>query len=273
MNLAEPVSESTFEAAIWTLFRDYFDMAERRRRWKLREDIPWDRCNNNLDPAVAGVVESFCAVELFLPDYLANALRLSRPSRARTWFYANWGYEESKHSMVLGDWLLKSGMRSDEQMADLTNQTMEDRWILPHESTVGLLAYAMVQELATWLNYRNLRRRTAELGGDPALETLLGFLAIDERSHHQFFVDCMRLHLIQDRPGTLEQLRNVMNHFTMPAIHELANTRQRVADIKALNIFDPDIYYSEVYLPILRTLGIDRREMQNRVRTRKSVKN
>ena len=54
-----------------------------------------------LDPVIADVVESFCVVELFLPDYLGRALPCSRPSRAYTWFYANWGYEESKLSLAL----------------------------------------------------------------------------------------------------------------------------------------------------------------------------
>ena len=38
-----------------------------------------------------------------------------------------------------------------------------------------MIAYAMVQELATGLNYRNLRPRGP--AGDPALSKLLGFLA------------------------------------------------------------------------------------------------
>jgi len=55
---------------IWTLYREFFDLAERRRRWNLRDDIPWDQCNPNTSAAVADVVESFCAVEMFLPDYI-----------------------------------------------------------------------------------------------------------------------------------------------------------------------------------------------------------
>jgi acyl-[acyl-carrier protein] desaturase len=54
-----------------------------------------------LDPVIADVVESFCVVELFLPDYLGHALPWSRLSRAYTWFCANWGYEESKPSLAL----------------------------------------------------------------------------------------------------------------------------------------------------------------------------
>jgi len=100
MDDTTPAVGTEFEAAFWRLYRAFFDQAKRRRRWSLRDDIPWDRCNRDLDPAIADVVESFCAVELYLPDYLAHAIRRSRHCRGQAWFYANWGYEESKHSLA-----------------------------------------------------------------------------------------------------------------------------------------------------------------------------
>ena len=217
------------------------------------------------------MVESFCAVELYLPDYLVHAMPWSRPSRASTWFYANWGYEESKHSLALHDWLLKSGLRSEERMADLEGEIFRHPWQLPHDNVVAMLAYAMVQERATALNYRNLRRRTRERGGDPALERLLTLLAVDEQAHHNFFLSSVRLFLGHDRDGTLEQLRRVMHAFAMPAIYGLADGRQRVARIKELEIFNDELYVREVYLPILEDLGVLRSEMRNRLRDRKSA--
>ena len=217
------------------------------------------------------MVESFCAVELYLPDYLVHAMPWSRPSRASTWFYANWGYEESKHSLALHDWLLKSGLRSEERMADLEGEIFRHPWQLPHDNVVAMLAYAMVQERATALNYRNLRRRTRERGGDPALERLLTLLAVDEQTHHNFFLSSVRLFLGRDRDGTLEQLRRVMHAFAMPAIYGLADGRQRVARIKELAIFNDELYVREVYLPILEDLGVRRSEMRNRLPDRKSA--
>src|SRR5262249_33425850 len=149
-DMAEPVGATCpeIERAFWALYRDFFDKAEKKRRWSVRDDVPWDRCNPGLDPAIADVVESFFAGELYLPDYTSKILPVVRPSRGRTWFYANWGYEESKHSLALGDWLLKSGARSDEQMADLETMVFERAWNLPHDSPLGMLVYAMTQELA-----------------------------------------------------------------------------------------------------------------------------
>jgi acyl-[acyl-carrier-protein] desaturase len=261
------------EPAIWRIYRDFFDQAEKRRRWSLRDDIPWDQCNPKLDPAIGDVVESFCGVELYLPDYTSKILPVVRSSKGRTWFYANWGYEESKHSLALGDWLLKSGMRSDEQMADLEDKIFKWEWNLPHDSHLGMLVYAMVQEVATWLNYRNLRLKAEERGGDPALSKLLTLISVDERAHHSFFRECVELYLKHDRETTLEQLRRVMNDFAMPAIDSMVDGRQRVARIKGLQIFDEDIYYREVYLPLIEALGVDRKEMRNRLPQRKSAPN
>src|SRR6516225_9252335 len=209
------------EGAFWALYRDFFDRAEKKRRWSIRDDIPWDQCNPRLKPAFADVVESFCAVELYLPDYTSKILPVVRPSKGRTWFYANWGYEESKHSLALGDWLLKSGHRTDEQMSDLERKIFQWEWNLPHDDHLGMLVYAMVQERATALNYRNLRRRAEEGEGDPDLSRLLMLVAVDEQAHFSFFQQCLELYLKHDRAGTLEQMRRVMNNFNMPAIYEM----------------------------------------------------
>jgi acyl-[acyl-carrier-protein] desaturase len=260
--------DPALRAALYRLFRDFFDRAERKRRWSLADDIPWGQVNPRMDPAVADVVETFCAVELYLPDYVAKALPLIRSNRGWAWFHVNWGYEESKHSLALGDWLLRSGARTDEQLADLEGQVAREEWRLPHDSPHGMLIYAMVQELATWLSYRNLRRRVDERG-DPALSRLLGLIAVDERAHHAFYLSVVRLLLRLDRQETLEQLRRVLLTFAMPAVHLLADSRRRAEEVRGLGVFDEDAYLHEVYAPVLAALGVSHRELRG-PRPRKS---
>jgi acyl-[acyl-carrier-protein] desaturase len=247
--------------AISRMYREFFSKAERKRRWSLEFDIPWDQVNRSMKPAIADVVESFCAVELFLPDYLAKAIPLIRCNRGWAWFHANWGYEESKHSLALGDWLMRSGARTDEQMSDLEGEVAEHEWDLPHDSAQGMLAYAMVQELATFLHYRNLREQVA-YHGDPALSRILQLIAIDERAHHSFYRQVIGLFLELDRPGTLRQLARVMGDFNMPAVHLLADSASRMARIKNLGVFDGHMYMREVYHPILERLGIKPHELR-----------
>ncbi len=256
-----PPDPAEYRSEIYRLYRAYFDRAEKKRRWSLAEDIPWDQCNRSLNPAIADVIESFCAVELFLPDYVDNAMTVFRSHRGWAWFYANWGYEESKHSMALGDWLLRSGMRTEEQMADLDDRILEFEWNMPQDSVAGMIIYAMVQELATGLNYRNLKR-SVDAEGDPALSRLLGFLSIDEQAHHHFFLQAVRMFLNIDRPGTLAQLYRVLHNFAMPVIYQMVDGPKRVQAIKDLRIFDDQIYFEKVYQTVLAALGVTRQELR-----------
>jgi len=146
-------------------------------------------------------------------------------------------------------------------MVDMERQVFAQKWDVPHESPVGMLAYAMVQELATGLNYRNLRERVEE-EGDPALSRLLGLLSVDEQAHHSFFLRAVRLFLAHDRPATLHQLHRVLHTFTMPIIYELDDGRRRVEAIKELGIFDERIFHDDVYQPILDSLSVRRSELQ-----------
>ena len=170
MSTETRLDSTGLEEAYYRLYRDFFDLAEKKRRWNLREDIPWDQVSHDMDPAIADVVESFCAVELYLPDYMAKNLPRMRDKRGRAWFYANWGYEESKHSLALGDWLLHSGSRTEEQLADLEREVFSHEWHLPTDNPLGMVMYGMIQELATWLNYRNLRECVVARG-DPGWQS------------------------------------------------------------------------------------------------------
>jgi hypothetical protein len=51
-----PLAPAGLEASLYRLYREFFERAERKRRWSLRDDIPWGRCNPALDPAVADIV-------------------------------------------------------------------------------------------------------------------------------------------------------------------------------------------------------------------------
>ncbi len=263
MNALDCTVTAELETSMWKIYRDFFDMAEKKRRWRIREDIPWNECNPKLDPAIADVIETFCCVELYLPDYVSKILPLVRQSKGRTWFYANWGYEESKHSLVLGDWLLRSKHRTEEYMADLEKKVFEREWNLPEGDALGMLAYAMVQEHATFLNYRNLKQRTIELGGDPALETILSYVSIDEAAHFGLFRQFYEMFLKVDRESAIAAIRPVLNHFQMPAIHDLLDeSPRRIAAVRDLGIFNEEIFFRDIYTFFLNFLGISKAEMR-----------
>lgn len=255
---------SMLSARVYRLFREFFDLAEKRRRWSLTEDIPWGECTRSTDPVVADLVETFCSVEMYLPDYVSKLIPQVREQRGRSWFLAGWGYEESKHSLALEDWLLRSGSRSDEQMADLAGKLYQQEWEPPYDTSLGMVCYTMMQELATWLHYRNLRMHVRTRCPDPALDRILALLMIDERAHYDFFKQVVKLHLEYDRATTLEQIRMVCNQFQMPSYHLLLDSKRRSDRVRELNLFNEEIFYFQVFEPYLAALGLSRGDLRGR---------
>jgi len=71
---------------------------------------------------------------------------------------------------------------------------------------------------------------------DPALEQLLTYVSVDEKSHFGFFRDCLRIYMKHDRDAVILQLRRVMNEFSMPVVHDLLDdSARRIAEILRLS--------------------------------------
>ncbi|MCX7666413.1 MAG: acyl-ACP desaturase [Gemmataceae bacterium] len=256
----EVIEDPELREKIYKVFRDYFKKAEKKRRWNIDTDIPWDQVNKDVDPVVADVIETFCMVELYLPDYLAKQLPAVRANRGRAWMLANWGYEESKHSMVLEDWLIRSGHRTEKQVREMGDDLFSREWNVHYGNSRSAVIYTMFQELATRLHYRNLRAIAA--GRDPALDKILELVMQDEAAHAHFFRSLVQLYLEYDRERTIEHFRHVVRTFHMPADSLLAQGRQRMANIRALKIFDESIYFTEVYQPLVQVLGLTKDELK-----------
>src|SRR6266700_1869153 len=254
-------SNTQLENRFYELYIDFFNRAEAERRWNVQKDIPWDQCNSKASDAIALIVESFCAVELFLPDYTSKILHLIRKSRGRAWFQANWGYEESKHSLVLEEWLVRSGKRSIQEVRDFAGTVLEREWELPFSTPRQMMIYTTFQELSTGLNYKNLRRKAMEQG-DKALATALSFVARDESAHYQFFQDGVKLYMQEDRDGTLEDMKKVLEGFRMPAQDLIPNWEVRGKTIIGEKVFSDRIFYKDIMRPILSILGTSRDELQ-----------
>lgn len=250
-----------FENRFYELYLDFFNRAELERRWNVQKDVPWEKANPQISDDIALIAESFMAVELYLPDYTAKILHLVRKSRGRAWFQANWGYEESKHSLALEQWLLASGKRSRKEVNEFTEQILHREWNLPFETPRQMMIYTTFQELSTGLNYRNLRRKAMEQN-DTALATALSFIARDESSHYQFFQDGVKLYLKEDRDKTLEDIKLVLEQFRMPAHDLIPDWEHRGKSIVGQKIFSDRIFFKDIMRPILTVLGTSRDELQ-----------
>jgi acyl-[acyl-carrier protein] desaturase len=255
------------EKRLYRAYRDFFAAAEEHRRWNVDRDVPWSaaRRDGGVPDHLVGVIESFFAVELYLPDYVGRIIGLLRESRGRAWFQANWGYEESKHSLALEEWLVRSGSRTEEQLADFAGKCLEQPWPLTYAEPRKMLAYQMVQELATAVNYRHLRE-ACEPSGDEALLALLRFIMIDERAHYQFFRDAFKVLLDEDRAGATADLYQVLGEFEMPAQRQIPEYERRGPAIEAAGVFSGRIFVREVVFPIYQALGVaPRAQVQRKV--------
>src|SRR5262245_36997364 len=174
----------TIENRLYEQYLKYFHNAEEHRRWNLVQDIPWTTAKRHTDESIALIVESFMAVEMYLPDYTSKILHLIRRSRGRAWFQANWGYEESKHSLALEMWLTRSGSRTDQDIRNFEEEILSREWNLPYSTPLEMIVYTVFQEFATKLNYQGLRK-LAQDTNDPALDKVLALLARDEVGHFE----------------------------------------------------------------------------------------
>jgi len=246
---------ATVENGFYDLYLEYFHKAEANRRWNLQADIPWAGVSRTPDPAVVRVVQSFMAVELFLPDYTSKILHLVRASRGRAWFQANWGYEESKHSLALETWLTSSGAKTTEEVRGFADDILTREWNLPYDNPLEMMLYTVLQEFATSLNYRGLRRLARE-SNDPALDKLLVLLSRDETGHFEFFKNGVLLFMKQNRDLVLEKMNGVIRTFRMPAWEIIPGWAEQDRFIRELGIFDDRIYMRDVVRPVLKALGI-----------------
>ena len=249
------------ENQFYELYKTFFNRAESERRWNIQKDIPWDQANAKVSDDIATIVESFMAVELYLPDYTSKILELVRKSRGRAWFQANWGYEESKHSMALEEWLLHSSKRTHAEISAFTDSVLERVWELPFETPRQMMIYTTFQELSTGLNYRNLRRKAIEQN-DTALATALSFIARDESAHYQFFQDGVKLYLKEDRDNTLRDINTVLMKFKMPAHDLIPDWEHRGKLIIGEKVFSDRIFFKDIMRPILNVLGTSRDELK-----------
>ena len=239
----------------------YLKLAEEKRRWNVFKDIPWDHANPETTDTLAHCVETFCAVEMYLPDFTSKMLHMIRRSRGRAWFHINWGYEESKHSMALEAWLLASGHRTEDQREAFEKELLEAEWELPFDHPRQMIIYTMIQELATWLNYWNLKARVDEVG-DPALSRALHLISADEKTHYNFFRQGVKTFMEFEPAETLADLKHVFEAFSMPAHAIIPGWDEKAEQIHKAGIYGPRQYLAKVYMPILKDLGLSRKELE-----------
>lgn len=244
---------------VYHLYATFFDRAEQERRWNPYRDVPWDRINRDASEELALCAETFCAVESYLPDYVAKGINLVRKSFGQAWFAANWAYEESKHSIALQEYLVRSGKRTEEQMFDFQALLKDREWDLPFATAQQMTLYGVFQEMATFFIYCRQETR-AEEEGDEALRTIYRLNARDEIAHTRFYQDVVKLLLEEDRASVLSDIAYVTKYFGMPGVGLVPDYENRVAVMREAGV-DRATFLQKVYFPVLKYLNVSRQEV------------
>lgn len=255
------------------MYRDYmefFEHAEKHRRWNPMNDIPWDLLERSggrerivndrsaADENTAVCLETFCGVELFIPDYTKNGLNISRDIFGQAWFHLCWGYEESKHALAFREYLLRSGLRTLDQYMDYEEKVLETEWQMPFSSNREMACYGALQEIATYLIYASQREQHRR-DGNETLARVFELVGRDEAAHASFYRKFMRFEFQEDPEGTAEDLAHVISHFEMPGASLVPEFEQRL-NVDGVAI-SKQLFMERGIMPTLKFIGMTRRDM------------
>jgi acyl-[acyl-carrier-protein] desaturase len=265
------LKDTARQERLYRLYATFFDKAEQERRWNPYRDVPYDKIpKGGADPTLITIAETFCCVESYLPDYVAKGINIVRPYFGQAWFSANWGYEESKHSIALLEYLLRSGARTPEQMFDLQNRLMEKEWELPFKTARQMTIYGCLQEMATFVIYVKQEQRAKE-AGDECLATIFRLNARDEIAHTRFYQDVTKVLLEEDREGTLIDLAHVAKNFQMPGVGLVPDYEERIKVMREEGGVDRGVFLQKVFFPVLKYLEVTRQDLQEAAWAAKSA--
>jgi acyl-[acyl-carrier-protein] desaturase len=122
-----------------------------------------------------------------------------------------------------------------------------------------MTCYGAIQEASTLLAYVR-QIEDAKAANDEVLTVIYRLIARDEAAHQQFYRAVLKLELEENRDETLTDLALVSIGFRMPAIDLLPDSQRRVASLGDHNSFDRWGFFLKVWMPLLKQLGVTRRE-------------
>ncbi len=251
----------TAKDKFYRAYMDFFEIAERKRRWNLFDDVPWDKLSSDSNTEERAIrIETYCAEEMYLPDYTAAGNELLRGVFGLAWFQNAWSYEESRHGLVFREYLIRSGLRTQAQFDRFETDVFSRSWQVPFATRRQMSCYGALQESATYLAYRAQKDR-AEVENDPTLEAIFFLVSRDEAAHAGFYREMIAIEMDDDRIGTLADLAYVIANFKMPGDGLIpnyhANLRIGGGGISAR------LFLTRAVLPMLKQLGTSRDELKS----------
>jgi len=256
---------ATVEERIYATYLDFFEKGERKRRWSVFDDVDWGALADEKPDSDRGLTaETYCGIEMLLPDYVSQGIHLVRRDVGQTWFIATWGYEEAKHGLALREYLTRTGLRTNEELLDFQSQIIERAWTIPFDTPRRMIAYGFLQESTTLLSYK--KERAAAIAADlRVLASIYAWIGRDEAAHADFYARLFRIQLENDPDGAIDDLVHVFRHFQMPGRTQLPDFEARAIRMAEVGL-NRQSFIAEVWLPALRRLGLSRKDVSRALR-------
>lgn len=125
-----------------------------------------------------------------------------------------WTAEEDRHGAVLGSYVRYTGIVSIRALERLQFAYLAKGFRPRWQSFYELVAYTVVQELATQLSHAGVARLARDAA--PSLTKIFGRIAGEEGRHAHFYREVFRIILLLDPDHALQALKRVLLSFAMP---------------------------------------------------------
>jgi acyl-[acyl-carrier-protein] desaturase len=257
---------------------EYFGRSMKQRNWSPWHNFPLKEMaeyGDRLSENTIDIIEGFLGVEEYVGDYVESSLQSLSDHRTRRNMQLQWGAEETKHGVSWELVLKHSGVRTDEQLEAYFDKVRQHSWSVDQhpgmDTPLGITAYAMVQERATYYNYQEMRRLIREdygLSVEPTTEEkkrgyevgaseAFRVVGIDEIAHHAIFLKIVQSHIKYFPSLTFEVLMTVFEGFEMPAWRYIPNRRQFIRGLLRTKLYTKDSHEVKIQNPVLKLLGLD----------------
>lgn len=267
--LSKSEKDRIIERGFLGLYRWYTARSQATRNWNPDKSFAWKSLRHDFSEPMIQVLQGFFAVEYFTPDYVDEVLQMVRKSHGRSHFQLRWGSEEEKHADTWENAVMFSRQRTPEFLENYKNELRSNvhRSLWGDDPLRGLV-YTVFQERATQLNYLNLAKIAQGKSdkpqhandADPVLAKVAMTIAVDEAAHYNFFLEGVRLFLYYYPRETLAAIKDVLDHFTMPAAELVPDWDASNEAVYRAGIYGPREYARDVVQVVFRNLGIDSRK-------------
>lgn len=267
-------------------FIRFFRKVMKVRNWTPWDDLPLAEMRERghlLSEDTVTIIQAYLGIENYIGDYVREGLDLAHGQRERRNLLLAWGMEEMKHAEAWELVLVHSGRRTEEQLLEYREGLLEHKWTLREDhpgldTSLGVICYSMLQELATYFNYEEMRKRIRREYGLPERPTdverargseygaaeAFRVVANDESEHHSIFLELVKIYLRYLPQETVTTLLKVINNFRMPAQHLIPDAPQLTDALERTLLYTPLKYVRNVRNAVLDALGFEHKRALER---------